>query len=84
MPTLERSPTLATIGMIESYVEEHSGEFGLTVLWKNLPKQTMYPTYRKTIEYFIESCKVIVDCEGKLVWIFNPALMKKIEDWPEI
>jgi hypothetical protein len=84
MAILERLPTLTTIKMIEAHVESHSGEFCLTALWKDLPRQVMYPTYKKAIEYLVESCKIAIDSEGKVVWIFNPKVLERIKDWPDI
>lgn len=36
-----RSPTLDTVLMVERTIENHSGEFNRTELWKNLPKKVM-------------------------------------------
>lgn len=36
-----RSPTLQTVLMVEKFIEENSGEYKKTDLFKNLPKKVM-------------------------------------------
>ena len=38
---LARSPTLDTVLMVEKTIEDYSGEFNRTDLWKKLPKKVM-------------------------------------------
>lgn len=71
------SPTLDTLKMIERAIMENNGEFSKTELWKNLPKKMMYQTFKKSLEYLIDSNKVII-AHSKVVWAFNPALFKQI------
>ena len=71
------SPNLETIKMVEVFIEEHSGEFHKTGVWKNLPKQVEYPTFNKIIDYLLESVKIAVDIKGKICWIHNPDLVRR-------
>ncbi len=63
--------------MVEEYVKKHNGEFTKYVLWKKLPKKTMYQTFCVIIEYLYTSRKLSIDTEGKLGWIYYPEIVKK-------
>lgn len=71
------NPQLNTIVMIQDAIKKHNGDYTVTQLWKNLDKKVMYPTYKKAIEYLIDSRKVVVK-NKKLIWIFNPELIDKL------
>ena len=77
--TFARSPTLETILMVERTIESHSGELNRTELWKNLPKKVMWQTYLVIIDYLEQNNKIIIDKDGKIVWIWNPSLIRKLE-----
>ncbi|PIN75922.1 hypothetical protein COV18_01945 [Candidatus Woesearchaeota archaeon CG10_big_fil_rev_8_21_14_0_10_37_12] len=79
-----RSPTLDTVLMVEKAIEEFSGEFNRTELWKNLPKKVMWQTYLVVLEYLENINKIAVDKEGKIAYIWNPALAKKLKTRKEI
>jgi len=74
-----RSPTLETILMVERTIESNSGKFNRTDLWKNLPKQVMWQTFLVILDYLEQSNKILVDKDEKIVWIWNPALIRKLE-----
>ena len=75
-----RSPTLDTVLMVEETVEKYSGEFNRTDLWKKLPKKVMWQTYLVILDYLLDSNKIVVDPrDKKLVWIWNPELLRKLE-----
>lgn len=79
-----RLPTLDTVLMVERYIEQNSGEFSRTELWKTLPKQVMWQTYLVVIEYLQSINKIAVDKTGKIAYIWNPDLAKKLRDRKEI
>lgn len=79
-----RSPTLDTVMMVEKAIEEHSREFNRTELWKNLPKQVMWQTYLVILEYLESINKIAFDKEGKIAYIRNPDLAKKLRLRKEI
>jgi hypothetical protein len=70
-------PRLDTVLMVENFVKKNSGEFKKRSLWESLPKKTMYQTYQVIFDYLSESGKIGVDKEGRIAWIWNPALVKK-------
>ena len=74
---LIRSPTLSTVLMIEKTVEEYSGEFNRTELWKRLPKKVMWQTYLTVIDYLQSINKIALSEEGIVVHIWCPDVAKK-------
>ncbi|MBT4352607.1 hypothetical protein HOD20_08800 [archaeon] len=79
-----RSPTLDTVLMIEKTIKKFSGEYNRTEIWKNLPKKVMWQTYLVVLEYLESINKTAVDKEGKIGYIWNPILMKKLKLRKEI
>ena len=72
------NPTLETVLMIEMAAKKHSGECGKYQLWKKLPRKVMYQTFQAALAYLLESNKVMVDKDGKIVWIWNPEGVKRL------
>ena len=79
-----RSPTLQTVLMVEKFIEENSGEYKKTDLFKNLPKKVMWQTFQVIMEYLENVYKIVYDKEGYVVYIWNPEFFKKIKDRPAI
>ena len=79
-----RSPTLDTVLMVEKTIEEYSGEFNRTELWKHLPKKVMWQTFLVILDYLQEINKIAVDREGNIGYIWNPNLAKRLRQRPEI
>ena len=74
----ERSPTLDTVLMVEKTIEEFSGEFNRTELWRSLPKKVMWQTLLVILEYLESINKIAFDRDGKIAYIWNPELAKKL------
>jgi hypothetical protein len=79
-----RSPTLSTVLMVEKTIEEYSGEFNRTELWKKLPKKVMWQTYLMIIDYLESINKIGFDRNGTIAYIWNPALSKILSKRKEI
>ena len=79
-----RSPTLETVKMVENTINEYSGEFNRTQLWKKLPKKIMWQTYLLIIDYLMEINKIAMDKNGTLGYIWNPKLAKILAKRPVI
>lgn len=75
-----RSPTLDTVRMVENCIEENSGEWNRTELWKNLPKKVMWQTFLVILDYLESINKVAFDKEGKIAYIWNPNLAYKLRN----
>lgn len=74
---IARSPTLETVLMVEKTIEEHSGEFNRTEIWKKLPKKVMWQTYLVVLNYLQSINKIAISKEGILVYIWSPEVAKK-------
>ncbi len=79
-----RSPTLATVLMVEDTIEKHSGEYDKTGIWKMLPKKVMWQTYLIILDYLESINKIAMDEEGKIAYIWNPSLAKRLKNRKEI
>ena len=79
-----RSPTLQTVLMVEKFIEDNSGEYKKTELFKNLPKKVMWQTFQVIIEYLESDLKIAQDNEGYVVYIWNPEFFNKMKDRPAI
>jgi hypothetical protein len=72
-------PTLETILMIEGFIQEHSGKYTKSQIWKNLPRKMMYQTFCVAFDYLVDSNKIFTDLRNKkIVWIWDQDLVKKI------
>mgnify|MGYP001606645515 CR=1 FL=1 len=72
-----RSPTLETVLMVENFIEENSGEFNRTGIWKKLPKKVMWQTYLIILDYLQSINKIAMSKDGILVYIWSPEVAKK-------
>jgi len=79
-----RSPTLDTVLMVEQIIEQYSGEYNRTELWKNLPKKVMWQTFLVILDYLEHINKIATDKEGKIGYIWNPKLVTKLSKRKEI
>lgn len=77
--SVARSPTLQTVLMVEKFIDDNSGEFKKTELFKKLPKKVMWQTFQIIIEYLESTLKIAYDNEGYVVYIWNPEFAKKFE-----
>ena len=75
-----RSPTLQTVLMVEKFIEENSGEYKKTELFKNLPKKVMWQTFQVIMEYLANTLKIVYDNEGYVVYIWNPEFAAKYKN----
>jgi transcriptional regulator CtsR len=62
-------PTLATIRMVESAIKRSNTYPTRKALWQSLPRKVQYQTFKKIIEYLLESRKIILN-ENEIVWVF--------------
>ena len=74
---IARSPTLDTVLMIEKIIEENSGEFNRTEIWKKLPKKVMWQTYLFVLDYLQSINKIAIDKNGVIGYIWSPEAAKK-------
>lgn len=69
-------PRLDTILMVEDAIRNAKEYPSKRQLWLSLKKKVMYQTFNVIISYLEESGKIIQN-KGKIIWIWNPELVKK-------
>ncbi len=77
------SPTLDTVLMVEGTLKQ-LGACTITELYKALPRTVIYPTLKLIIEYFYAKGFVMSDREGKIVWVYNPLLVREYKSRPDL
>ncbi len=71
-------PRLDTVIMVEETLKSLDFYPTRMELWKALPRKVMYQTFAMIIDYLEELGKIIIDNDGKIVWTWNPELVKKL------
>ena len=69
-------PRLDTVLMVERTIQKLDFYPSKMQLWKALPKSVMYQTFQLILKYLEESGKILMTKDKKIMWIFNPKLMK--------
>jgi hypothetical protein len=64
------NPTLETIRMVEQTLSKMRDYPSKNRLWRALPKQVQYPTFKAVLDYLEESCKIIYDKDGAIIWTY--------------
>jgi len=62
-------PNLDTVLTIEKTVKDADLPPKRTELWKALPRQMMYQTFKTTLEYLEGSGKILIDKDDRVVWV---------------
>lgn len=62
-------PKLDSILMVEKTIQDIEDYSTRMELWKSLPKQMQYQTFKLILDYLEKSNKIMFD-EDKIVWIF--------------
>jgi hypothetical protein len=63
------NPTLDTIRMVERTLSKMQEYPSKNRLWRALPRQVQYPTFKAILDYLEESKKIIYDKDGTIIWI---------------
>lgn len=69
-------PRLDSVLMVEDTIKKLDYYPTKNQLWRALPKAMMWQTFNVILDYLIKSNKILIDREGKVVWIFadNPKI----------
>ena len=69
-------PRLDSVLMVEDTIKKLDYYPTKNQLWRALPKSMMWQTFNVILDYLVKSNKIIIDKEGKVVWIFadNPKI----------
>jgi archaellum biogenesis ATPase FlaH len=70
-------PKLDSILMVEKAIQDYEDYPSRMELWKSLPKQMQYQTFKLILDYLEKSKKIMFD-NGKIIWIF--ANSKKLNE----
>jgi len=81
--TNAHSPTLDTVIMVEEAIKG-LGACRITELYRALPRTVIYPTLKLIIAYFYAKGFIASDKEHKIVWVYNPELVRKYRARPEL
>lgn len=75
------NPTLDTIKMVEQALSKASEYPSKNKLWRSLPRQVQYPTFKAVLDYLEESNKILCDKNGAIIWIFadSPKLKRLLK-----
>ena len=78
---INTNPTLDTIKMVEQTLSKMSEYPTKNKLWRALPRQVQYPTFKAVLNYLEESNKIMYDKDGTIIWIFvdNPKLKRLVK-----
>jgi len=68
--TLEHSPTLDTVLMVEETIKKAREVISIAELKRRLPRQVMHQTLLKVLDYLQFSGKILFSTKG-IVWIFT-------------
>ncbi len=68
--TLEHSPTLNTVLMVESVLRKSRQAVKLAELKRRLPKKIMHSTLLKILDYLQISGKILISTKG-IVWVYT-------------
>lgn len=77
MSKVAHYPRLDTIMMVEETIKKMDYP-RKTEVWKALPKKVMYQTFSLIIDYLQETGKILIDKDGRIIWIWNPDKVKEI------
>ena len=62
-------PKLDSILMVEDAIQNSDDYLTRVELWKSLPKQMQYQTFKLILDYLEKSNKIIFESD-KIIWIF--------------
>ena len=77
-------PQLDSILMVEDAIQKSKDYPTRMELWKNLPKQVMWQTFLVILDYLDSINKIAFDKDGKIAYIWNPTLAKRLSKRKEI
>src|SRR3989338_11080270 len=79
-----RYPRLDTVLMVEEAIQKAEEYPTKAELLRSLPKKIMYQTFKTIIDYLEYSGKIFIDKDGAIIWIWNPKLVEKYMNRPDL
>jgi hypothetical protein len=78
-------PRLDTVMMVEKTIRSAPEYLTKNKLWRSLPKQVQYQTFKYIVDYLIDSGKIIIDeRDNTIIWVWNPELARKVLSNPKL
>ena len=71
-------PRLDTVIMVEETIKNLDYYPTKAELWRALPRKVMYQTFSMIVDYLVSIGKIMIDHDCRIVWVWNPELIKKI------
>jgi outer membrane lipoprotein-sorting protein len=65
--------------MVEKTIRESKEHPTKMILWRSLPKKTMYQTLLLILNYLEESGKIVIK-DKRIIWIYDAELNKWLEN----
>lgn len=62
-------PRLDTVLMVEDTIKKLDYYPTKNQLWRSLPKMVMWQTFNVILDYLVDSHKVIIGRDGKVIWV---------------
>jgi hypothetical protein len=62
--------------MVEETIKKAKEYPSKRKLWLSLPRKVMYQTFNLILSYLEENGKIVIK-NGRIIWIWNPKLVKK-------
>ena len=72
-------PRLDTVLIVEDALRKAEEYPSKRQLWLSLEKKVMYQTFNIIISYLEDSGKIVQN-KGKIIWVWNPDLVRKYSD----
>ncbi len=79
-----RYPNLQTVLMVEKFIKDNSMFYTKRKLFNELPKKMLWGTFKIIIDYLEETLKITIEKDGTISYIWNPELLGRIKNMPEI
>ena len=76
--------TVLMVKMVKKFIDNNSGEYNRTEIWKNLPKKLMWQTFLVILDYLESINKIAFDRDSKIAYIWNPKLAQLLRKRKEI
>ena len=79
-----RYPNLQTVLMVEKFIKDNSMFYTKREIFNKLPKKMLWGTFKIIIDYLEETLKITIEEDGIISYIWNPELLNRIKNMPEI
>jgi hypothetical protein len=79
-----RYPNLQTVLMVEKFIKDNSMFYTKREIFNKLPKKMLWGTFKIIIDYLEETLKITLEEDGIVTYIWNPELLERIKEMPEI